>query len=105
MRNFLCFGCGVDCLSSPKDYSNLDSSSDYPSSSDVSLEINNGDDLSNNSDQIPKPDMFTGRVQPPPDIEVIDESLIIGDFDYSQFPRSSTTVAPAGDKKVENSSK
>ena len=50
------------------------------------------------SDQIPKPDLFTGRVQPPPDIEVIDESLIIADFVYggsnSDVTNTDVTTTP-----------
>lgn len=69
--------------------------------------MNNENDDFTKHDLIPKPGMSTGRVQPPPDIEVIDESLIIGDFDYGQFHPTATTATiksgttESGDEKEE----
>ena len=93
-QNFLCFGCESERSKSAKEYTSLESSSNYPSSSDVSEEMNNGDVIK--PDQIPKPNLFTDRVQPPPDIEVIDESLIIADFVYGCSDDENTTEDLSG---------
>jgi len=87
-RNLLCFGCESEHFKSAKGYTSLEAFSDYPSSSDVSEEMNNGDVIKSN--QIPKPSLSTNRVQPPPDIEVIDESLIIADFVYGFHDEENT---------------
>ena len=61
----------------------MESSSDYPSSSSDLSELDNINGVTK-QDHIPKPDISTDKVQPP-DIEVIDESEIIGEFVYGDI--------------------
>ena len=104
----MCFGCESAHSKASKRYTSLDTSGEYAASSttsDMSEEMNCGISTSStatiiNNDgdvikrnQIPKPDLFANRVQPPPDIEVIDESLIIADFVYGGSNGSLATPA------------
>lgn len=109
----MCFGCESAHSKASKQYTSLHTSCDYstsPTTSDFSEEMNNGVGTSstaiNNDDvikrnQIPKPNLFSNRVQPPSDIEVIDESLIIADFVYggsnSSIASPSSTKSPSFD--------
>ena len=62
---------------------NLESSSDYPPFSSDLSELYNINGVTK-QDHIPKPDISTDKVQPP-DVEVIDESEIIGEFVYGDI--------------------
>ena len=99
VRNFWCLGCESQQQRKHRSYTNLESSSDYPSSSDLS-ERENSDLIK--SDQIPKPDIKTDKVQPP-DIEIIDESEIIGDLVYEEITEGNINgnVNNDGDKNTD----
>ena len=78
LRNFWCLGCESEQEKRRKAYTNLENSSDFPSSSESS-DRENSETVK--PDDIPKPDIATGKVQPP-DIAIIDEDEIIGDITY-----------------------
>merc|ERR1719318_2153875 len=73
LRNFWRLGCESEQEKRRRAYTNLENSSDFPSSSDSS--DRESIDIVK-PDQIPKPDVATGKVQPPPDIAIIDEDEI-----------------------------
>ena len=80
LRNFWCLGCESEQEKRRKAYTNLENSSDFPSSSDSSDRENS--EIAK-PDQIPKPDVATDKVQPP-DIAIIDEDEIAGDITFEE---------------------
>lgn len=78
LRNFWCLGCESELEKRRKADSNLENSSDFPSSSDSS-DRENSEGFK--PDEIPKPGILTDKVQPP-DIAIIDEDEIAGEIIY-----------------------
>ena len=118
----MCFGCESAHSKASKRYTSLDTSGEYAASSttsDLSEEMNNdiggissaaiimnddGVDIIKRN-QIPKPDLFANRVQPPPNIEVIDESLIIADFVYGGSSGSIATTPSTNSPSIDPAEK
>lgn len=74
VKNFLCFGCESEKQKRYRDYALIEQSlSEYPSSSDISDP--------DSSKVIPKP-IVTAQKMQPPEMELIDEDDIIGDYVY-----------------------
>ena len=98
LRNFWRLGCESEQEKRRRTYTNLENSSDFPSSSSESSDRESYD--TPRPDDIPKPDVLTGHVQPPSDSElqtsghsaetgheadigIIDEDEIAGEITYA----------------------
>lgn len=84
VQNFWCLGCESTQQKKYKDYSNLKTTEEFTCTSDP-------EDNTIYITKIPKPDLVsTNRVQPAVDNDVIDDTEIIGDFDYGDFITTNT---------------